>query len=614
MTIDFDARIDGNTVRCRLRADRDIAGPTLCYSMMAPNHATQGGTRTRSVGGYSEVALPDLKAAVWHEVTLVHDNAEFTPANRAWLPIGANLRHADGPTTLAQPWARGVDHGIAPDTAPESLDGLRLVPPPSDWQASTGTADLTNGLASTHEAFAEVARIDARARLNPQPFCTPNGIPVSIQSDPAQPSEGYRLTVTAGEIIVAASDRAGIFYAAVTLRHLQITHDNLIPCGQITDAPRFSWRGQHLDCARHFYAPETLHDLLDLMALLKLNRFHWHFADDEAFRLEVDCLPDLWQKTAFRGEDLPIPGVFGGGVRSGGTYSKADAKALIAHAARLNIEVLPEIEVPAHALAMNAALPNLRDPADNGAEQSVQGYIGNTINPAMPRMWEVTTALATEVGALFPFAHLHLGCDELPDDTWSGSPAVTALKAREGLTTTDDVQGWTMDRIAAQVVANGQRPAAWEEAARGSNGGINNNAILFSWTGQGAGVDAARAGYDVVMCPAQNIYLDMAHSDGADDWGASWAAVVGLEDTVNWSPIPTEAPDIADRVLGIQSTYWSEFTTQDAQIWPMLMPRLLGVASKAWDKADSLDGPGLRRLADTYRHQMTGFWTWHHGA
>ena len=131
---------------------------------------------------------------------------------------------------------------------------------------------------------------------------------------------------------------------------------------------------------------------------------------------------------------------------------------------------MPEIEVPAHALALNRAIPGLRDPADNGAEQSVQDYRDNTINPAMPRMWEVTTALAEEVASIFPFAHLHLGCDELPHDTWSGSPAVAALKAREGLDTTDDVQGWTMARLASHMHARGIVPAAWEEAARGANG------------------------------------------------------------------------------------------------------------------------------------------------
>ena len=116
---------------------------------------------------------------------------------------------------------------------------------------------------------------------------------------------------------------------------------------------------------------------------------------------------------------------------------------------------------------------------------------------------------------------LHVGCDELPDHTWEGSPAIDALKAVKGLKTRDDVQEYCMDKLAAHLAAKGIRPAAWEEAARGQNGGIGHGTVLFSWTGQGPGVETAKRGYDVVMCPAQNVYLDMAHTNDPDDWGAA---------------------------------------------------------------------------------------------
>jgi len=301
-------------------------------------------------------------------------------------------------------------------------------------------------------------------------------------------------------------------------------------------------------------------------------------------RLEIESFPALWQKTAMCGEGHLLPALFAGGTEAGGSYSKQTAREIIAHAKALNIEVLPEIEAPAHAVAITHVFPDTRDPADNGAEASVQGYLGNAVNPAMPKTWEVLEAVAREVGGLFPFNHLHLGCDELPTDTWMGSPAARALMAREGLETTHDLQGWTMAKLAAIVTENGQRPAAWEEAAEGSNGGIGHNAILFSWTGQAKGLKAAHAGYDVVMTPAQNVYLDMAHTDDPDDWGASWAAFVSLADTIRWDPCPDTT--IADRIIGVQGTFWSEFTTQDAQIWPMIIPRIFGVAVKAWQEDD----------------------------
>ena len=210
---------------------------------------------------------------------------------------------------------------------------------------------------------------------------------------------------------------------------------------------------------------------------------------------------------------------------------------------------------------------------------------------------------------------LHLGCDEMPPGAWAGSPAVDRLKAAEGLVTQDDVQGWTMARLAAHLGAHGYRSAAWEEAAKGCQGGIGNGALLFSWTGQGPGIDAARMGHDVVMCPAQNTYLDMAHTSDPGDWGAAWAAFIALEDTVNWRPVPAGAEDVAHRIVGVQGCFWSEFTTSDAEIEPMLAPRILGIANKAWDRNDSVDGPALRRLAAAYGPLFDRIsWTRHRGA
>ena len=184
-----------------------------------------------------------------------------------------------------------------------------------------------------------------------------------------------------------------------------------------------------------------------------------------------------------------------------------------------------------------------------------------------------------------------------------GSPKARALMAEQGLETTQDLQGWTIAKLASYAARKGLRLAAWEEAAQGSNGGIGNNAILFSWTGQGPGLDAARAGYDVVMTPAQHLYFDMAHTSDPDDWGASWAAFVDLPDTVNWDPVPD--PDLSERIIGVQGAFWSEFTTEDSQMWPMLMPRMLGLAMMAWQK-DRPDKSDLFELAARFPINWSG--------
>lgn len=580
----YDSRIKDDLLVCSLTTDRDLSGAIFCCSGMAPMEPVAGDTLVRSLGSYIEVALPNLAKGDTHIFQLRYTSG-YTPANRAWLPLGPYLRV--GKDSIALPPTPAGR--IVPDRgAPPVLDTLPLVPQPNTWMP-TGEKITVDGFAATDDALGAVAALADR-----QNMAFRGSHPVTIQYGDL-PKDAYRLIIGTDGIVIFASSYGGQFYAGITL--LTLLRNGPLPCGEINDAPRFAWRGQHLDTARHYYEPATITALLDLMALLKLNRFHWHFADDEAFRIELDSLQDLTQKTALRGEGQLLPALFSGSPCEGGYYSKQTARDIIGHAKALNIEVMPEIEAPAHALALAAIYPDTRDPGDNGAEQSVQGYAGNALNPAMPKTWDVLEKIVDEVSVLFPFNHLHLGCDELPENTWMSSPLARALMAEHGLETTQDLQGWTIAKLAAYAVTKGQRPAAWEEAAQGSNGGIGNNAILFSWTGQGPGLDAARAGYDVVMTPAQHVYLDMAHSDDPNDWGACWAGFVDLSDTVLWDPIPDSA--LVERIIGVQGAFWSEFTTQDVQMWPMLMPRMLGVAMQAW-QSERPDPKHLEALSYHY--------------
>ena len=595
MPLSFDVRIEDAAMHCIIGSDVWLKDATLCCSLMAPGRVVSGGELTRSVGGYLEVAIGDVGPDAPAEVVLAYADADLRPANRAWWPLGAYLRRADGSTIGLPPLPAGVVPG-APRPA-EECEGLRLVPPPREW-APAGGVVRASGFASDAAPLRSVDALAGRTGLGP--FLAPDGVTVSLRDAPEMEKEGYALTIAEDGVTLSASDAAGAFYGGVTLLTLMRTYEGAIPCGRIADAPRFGWRGQHLDCARHFYETDTLLRLLDLMALLKMNRFHWHFADDEAFRLETETAPEIWRKTAFRGEGEAVPGVFGGGIRAGGTYGPKDVAAVLDRAAELHMGVMPEIEVPGHSLAPTVVLPGLRDPDETGDEVSVQGYAANAINPAMSGAWKLLKPLTTEIGAMFPLGVLHLGCDELAPGTWDGSPAADRLKAEHGLASRDDLQGWMMERLAGHVAAQGVRPAAWEEAAKGAGGGIGHGALLFSWTGQGTGVAAARAGYDVVMTPGQHVYLDMAHTDHPDDWGANWAAVIPLEAVVDWSPVPEGAEDVADRIVGVQGTFWSEFTTRDAEMEPMLAPRILGVACKAWEVDGATDGARLRAFAAVY--------------
>jgi hexosaminidase len=594
MNLSFSARIEGRQIICKIGSDTALATPVLCFSLLAAPRAVSGGQMLRRLAGYGEVALPDIGAGQMHSLVLEYDNADYRPMNRAWLPLGAYLRVGKA----AHPLPAGFDLGVRSGamSATEPSEKLPLVPPPQVWQAAGGHLPLR--ALRPNPAFAGAVELARRTGL--APFIAPDGVEAALIIDTSMPAESYRITLTPAGVTITAGDAAGAHYAAITLLTLRETTGGMLPCGTISDAPRFAWRGQHLDCARHFFEVAFILRLLDVMALLKLNRFHWHFADDEAFRLELRCAEGLARKTALRGEGHMMPGVFGGGISAGGTYSAQDVARVLAHAAALHIQVLPEVEIPAHSHALIKAIPGLRDPGDNGEEMSVQGYVDNVVNPAMPATWEILPSIVDEIAALFPISIVHLGCDEAPHGTWAGSPAVRALMAREGLNNADDVQGWMMARLAADMAAKGVRAAAWEEAAKGQNGGIGHGALLFSWTGQGAGVAAARMGYDVVMCPAKHTYFDLAHSRDADDWGATWAGVLPLEGTLDWDPVPDAAPDIAPRVAGVQGCYWGEFTTSDDQAQAMIAPRIFGMACKAWEVQGQTTLPDLRAVIPHY--------------
>ncbi|MBM1220925.1 family 20 glycosylhydrolase [Ponticoccus sp. SC2-23] len=591
--MEFDARIDAPLIRCTVTSDRSLAAPVLCFSCMAPIRVVDGGERIAALGGYAEVRLPDLSPGTPHHLTLRHDNPDYAPTNRAWLPLGAYLRSDDGPIALP-PLPAGVRP--RPFRADGPAPALRLCPQPRGF-APTGGTLKADSFRAAPDLLVGVDALARRTGLGA--FLDDAGVPLDLRPNAGCAPEGYRLEITPEGVTLHHRDEAGARHGAITLLTLRTTHGGRLPCGEIEDAPRFEWRGQHLDCARHFYEVDTILRLLDLMALMKLNRFHWHFADDEAVRLDLPRLPEL-RRTHIRGEGELLPGLFGGGIRSGGGYSRADAERIIAHAQDLGIEVMPEIEVPAHALALARVYPGTRDPNDAGTEVSVQGYPENVMNPAMEESWRIWEAMVADVAAIFPFGVIHLGCDELPPGAWAGSPAAEALKTREGLDTTDDLQGWIMHRLAGRVAGMGRVPAAWEEAARGAQG-IGHQAILFSWTGQGPGLDAARAGHPVVMTPGQHLYLDMAHTDDPEDWGASWAAIIGLEDTIAWEPVPDDEPELEDRIIGVQATFWSEFTTRDAEMEPMLAPRILGPAMMGWQARGTPDPGVLSALAQEYR-------------
>ena len=572
----------------------EISGFRICFSLLSKCAAVSGCKLMHKCGGYTELAPEDtlsLKNGQEWKFSFKYEFDRHAPVNVSWGPMGTYLKLQNGKALEVSNQPLKFLNIVAQTRKQLSIEDpeLCLIPNPALWEKETGKCNLSKGINYGGNLPETVVKVIQKyrsltKRLGLKVVFNKQGVNVVFEVVAERfREEGYELTIKPELLKIRASHYAGFYYALVSLLQMRETHNGLIPCGKVEDRPRFSWRGQHLDCARHFYKVESILRLLDLMSLLKLNRFHWHLIDDEAFRLELSSVPEIAALTGMRGNGCTIPGVFGGGKGpTGGTYSSEDVARIIEHASGLGISVMPEIEIPAHSMALLKVIPEMRDPEDQSYEESVQGYNENTINPAMPATWETLGKVLPEITRMFPFGVVHLGCDELPEKFWKSSPAVEKLKVEQDLKTTLDVQEWTMKRAGGIVVEAGGRPAAWEVAGHGKNGGIGQDALLFSWSGMEPGLKAARNGYEVVMCPAQHIYFDMAHTPEKHESGVNWAAFISMKDALEWDPVPVKEPELEKKIVGIQGELWSETIIEDRDMESMLAPRILALSEVAW--------------------------------
>ena len=298
-------------------------------------------------------------------------------------------------------------------TCPQVKD-LCLVPKPSSWTPSVGHLDVQ----SVNQNPPLWYSVDALAvRCNLPPLQDDRRVLTNLEKDDMIPADGYRIEITPEWLDVRSGAQKGAHYAGITLLVLREINDGNIPCGVMEDHPRFEWRGQHLDCARHFYKVDSINKLIDVIELLKINRVQWHFSDDEAFCLELQSVLELANKTRLGGENQLIPSVFGDVPMVGGVYSKENVKSIIDYKKSVFIEVSPEIECPAHALAVTRVLPETRDAIDIGTVASVQVYSENVLKPVIPETWQIIESISQEVSTLFPLGMLLLGADELPEMT-----------------------------------------------------------------------------------------------------------------------------------------------------------------------------------------------------
>jgi hexosaminidase len=442
---------------------------------------------------------------------------------------------------------------------------------------------------------------------------------VSVRLDPALArlgEEGYRLSVTPARITIRAFRPAGAFYAVQTLRQL-LPPDNFrqaavtgvswaVPAVEIEDMPRFGWRGAHLDVSRSFMPKEFVKKYIDLLALHKLNRFHWHLTDDQGWRIEIKKYPLLTAVGAWRRNSLvgvqhnyadTTQWVYDN-VPHGGFYTQDDVREVVAYAKARFITVVPEIEMPGHAQAAIAAYPWL---GNTGAQLEVLGHWGvdeNIMNPSDSAIHFMQDVL-TEVLALFPGHWIHTGGDEAPKAQWAASPVAQARIKQLGLHSENELQSWLTAQMSQWLAARGRALIGWDEILEGGMEGLAPNAVVMSWRGIEGGIAAARAGHDVVMTPTSNTYFDYYQSQNRAAEPLAIGGFLPLDSVYAYEPVPAAlTPEQGAHVLGTQGQIWTEYQRNPRNVEFMVFPRLVALAEVAWTPREQKNFADFRaRLA-----------------
>jgi hexosaminidase len=430
-----------------------------------------------------------------------------------------------------------------------------------------------------------------------------NRIALSVDSDDRElGAEGYRLAVTAAGVDLRASTARGLLRAIQTMR--QLLPPEIMAAGQvrdrpwtmpgvrITDVPRFSWRGAHLDVSRHFMPIAFLHRYLDLLALHKFNIFHLHLTDDQGWRMEIRKHPKLTEVGAWRRESMTghrWEQRFDG-TPHGGFYTQDELRELVGHAERLGITVVPEIDMPGHSQAAIAAYPELGTHPDRPVEVARGWGAGEDILNVEESTVCFFQDVLTEVMEVFPGPYVHVGGDECRKAPWRASPRAQARMRALGLADEDELQSWFIGQMSGHLARAGRRLVGWDEIAEG---GLPAGATVMSWRGEEAGVIAARGGHDAVMTPEEHTYFDWAQSaDPAEPVaiGRPGERVTPLDKVYRYEPVPAMLDSsAAARVLGTQYQLWTEYIPDERHAEYMTFPRACALAEVAWSDADHKD-------------------------
>lgn len=411
--------------------------------------------------------------------------------------------------------------------------------------------------------------------------------------------EAYRLEINENQVVIEASDPAGIFYGVQTLLQMmppavygqtcmELTRYEL-DAAVITDAPRYGYRGTMLDVSRTFYDTEHVLRLLDWMAYHKLNRFHWHLADDNGWRIEIRKYPQLTEKGAWRGDGEVTPAAYGQGHdRYGGYYTQKDIRRIVKYAAERHIEIIPEIDLPGHSRSLIGVFPEMA--CDTDVEYtSVNGETDNVLCVANEENYRILGNIFKEIASLFPSEYIHIGGDEVDHTAWNNCPHCQDLVKENNLEGPGGLHSWFVYRLDGIISRLGKKMAGWDEIII-PDVKFDPATMVYAWRSVESGRMSVEKGYRTVVQIGEYCYLDMKQSEA--ERGHRWAGVVPLSKIYSLEPDGILAESAADSglIAGVQAGLWGELLA-----WPprfmeyQLFPRLCALSEVGWSSRDARD-------------------------
>lgn len=425
-----------------------------------------------------------------------------------------------------------------------------------------------------------------------------NVIQLSLVSDGEIGNEGYRMRVSSEGIHIKANTASGIIYGIQsllqTLPQVRTNAALQVPAMEITDFPRFKWRGMHLDVSRHFFSPDMVKEYISLLASYKFNTFHWHLIDDQGWRIEIKKYPKLTDIGAWRVDQTDkvwasrSQAKLGEPALYGGFYTQEQIKDIISYAAQRNVTIIPEIEMPGHVASAIASYPNLSCTQKPQLPLTGGNYTGMSSNycAGNDSVFTFLENVLDEVTALFPSKYIHIGGDEVDKTPWKHCPKCQGRIKAEGLKDENELQSYFIKRIEKYLISKNRKMIGWDEILEG---GLAPEATVMSWRGEAGGIEAAKMGHDVIMTPGNPVYFDH-YQAGPEGEPLAIGGFNTLKRVYDYEPIPKELTvEEQKQVLGAQANVWTEYITTAQHLEYMVLPRMLALAEVTWTPKEGKD-------------------------